>query len=115
MDMNTAALAQLQRLEDILEREQEAAEIALERIELEIYEAVLGGDVDGPIMLHTGHETATSAGEILGNVERSHYQDHCEALACLMAFMRGDKDAKTRTERLMNRLAESLAKTVRSH
>lgn len=115
MDMNTAALAQFQRLEDRLEAEQDAADIAQERIEHEIFDALLTGDVDEPIMLHTGHETATSAGEILVDVEQSHYQDHCEALACLMAFMRCDADARTRTERLMCRLAESLAKTVRSN
>jgi len=115
MDMNTAALAQFQRIEDRLEREQDAAEIALERMEHEIFDALLTGDVDGPIMLHTGRETATSAGEILVDIERSHYGDQCEALACLMAFMRDDKDAHVRTARLMCRLAESLAKTVRSH
>ena len=115
MDMNTAALAEYQRLEDRLEAEQDAADIAQTRMEIEICEALLTGDVDGPIMLHSGHETATSAGEILVDVEQSHYQDHCEALACLMAFMRGDQDANIRTDRLMHRLAESLAKTVRSH
>lgn len=115
MDMNTAALAQYQRLEDRLEREQDAADIAREYIAIEIYDALRNGEVDDPIWLRTDHETATSAGEILVDVEQSHYQDKCEALACLMAFMRGDKDAKTRTERLMCRLAESLAKTVRSH
>ena len=115
MDMNTAALAEYQRLEDRIEARADAEEFERERMERELYEALLTGDVDGSIMLHSGHETATSAGEILGNVERSHYQDHCEALACLMAFMRGDQDANIRTDRLMHRLAESLAKTVRSH
>jgi hypothetical protein len=108
-DMNTQALVRYQVQEDAAAARDQAIELNAPYLEQQIREAITAGEVDEVIAGPFG-ETTLAVTDVFADVDFKHYENRFEAMACLMAYRRGDKDAQARCDRLIQHLTDELMK-----